>query len=152
MRSDIDAESVAEMNQDIFTRHVKIRLADGQVFENAVGTRVSTDSTVWLTAENRREWSVATSQLGEISYKNRGKGAVHGLAIGAVTLFSVFMVAPESDEAAKDDVSRFEAAVKWGAPAGALYGAGIGAIWGYRTKYQFRTSVEPFRNSADKNE
>ena len=36
------------------------------------------------------------------------------------------------------NADRFEAALLWGAPAGALYGAGIGALRGYRMKYEFR--------------
>lgn len=131
-------EDLSQINKVIFDRKLTIRLLDGRVFEKTIGTCISGDSTTWLTSGRSHTWTEPTSALKEITYKDRGRGAKRGLAIGALTVFAVMLVAADSEI---DDLTfsdRFEAAFLWGAPAGALYGAGIGALRGYRMKYKFR--------------
>lgn len=78
-----EAESVVELNKRAGQHAVTVTLADGTVYFGRA-LQMAPDSTSWLMIDSHEVKSVATSEVVVIEIRNRGRGALEGLAMGAV--------------------------------------------------------------------
>jgi len=137
----MDNTPLRQLNREIGNRTAHLVLQDGRSFV-ARDTRVFPDSTFWHSPDMEVAWAVRTAEISRISFKNRKRGAVEGLVIGALILLpTAVMTNALSDLDPKPDLV---SEVLNGVGAGVLYGAGIGALVGSRITYIIHPS-EPVR-------
>lgn len=78
-----DADSVVDFNQRAGPHNVTVTLANGAVYYGRA-LQMAADSTSWLEKDSQEVKSVATAEVIALEIQNRGRGALEGLAAGAV--------------------------------------------------------------------
>ena len=146
--------SFNEFNSKYMDFKGSILLSDGQTF-NAYRINVSRDSTYWIKNLESRQYifpekyipnSIATSRIKEITFKNRGKGLVHGLGWGILGgaflgYFTGLVSYEGSSEFSRSYVGALTA-IFYGIPSGAIIGAISGAAIGSKETYLFRVQSD----------
>ncbi|RMD88223.1 MAG: hypothetical protein D6813_12445 [Calditrichaeota bacterium] len=97
LRSVEDTQLVQEIYNKSENRRAEIYLKDGKAFK-AWKVQVKADSTTWLVEPYYRKQTLATSAVREVRIVDRGKGALLGLAIGAVPGFLLSILAQNCGE------------------------------------------------------
>ena len=134
--------SLAVLNEAAEARDGSLALRSGDRFE-AENVQASFDSTRWTDLEDRVH-AAATPDVAEVTYTDRGKGALQGLmiagAIGAVVggylLGSLVAALCETDSCEVPEAVAV-GALLGGAASGVVLGLPIGAVVGDRQTYEF---------------
>ena len=119
-------------------RHGLIVLLNGREYNGYV-ISIAADSTSWTDSEKVKIHTVATSELREIIFTNRGKGATQGFLVGATTGFALGFLLVEMDSEEYDLEQGFHYAVGGflGAVSALLIGLPIGASVGSKDRFVF---------------
>jgi len=142
-----EAESVRSLNQRAGQHAVTVELADGAVYYGRA-FQMAADSTSWLMRDSHEVKSVATKDVVAVEIRNSGRGALEGLAAGAIagSLVGVALGLIAGDDPACDNtwfcisLSAEEKAQISGVLLGTVSGLGgliRGAIRGSRDVYRF---------------
>lgn len=76
--------SFDDINKAAAGKPASMTLTNGRVLSGK-GLEVAIDSTFWLDSVTGRKQSIATSEVGKVVIKKRGRGALEGLGIGILT-------------------------------------------------------------------
>lgn len=76
--------SFDDINKAAAGKLASMTLTNGQVLSGK-GLQMAMDSTFWLDKATGRKQSIATSEIGKVVIKKRGRGALEGLGIGILT-------------------------------------------------------------------
>ncbi|MDA0745925.1 MAG: hypothetical protein O2954_05360, partial [bacterium] len=98
----MDNAPLRRVNMEVRNRTVELVLQDGRSFVAQI-TRISPDSTFWHAKESKVSEAVRTAEISRISFKNRKKGVVEGLMMGALILLPTAILSNSlSDDESSD--------------------------------------------------
>jgi len=158
-----DVGSVIDLNRRAGQHNVAVALANGAVYYGRA-LQMAADSTSWLVEDAYEVKSVATHDVVAVEIQNRGRGALEGLAMGAVagTLTGVALGLIIGDDPPCEDgwclfrTTAEEKAQMFGVLLGttsALGGLVRGAVRGSRDVYQVDaggTAGSPVRDERER--
>jgi hypothetical protein len=143
-----DLASLEALDERLRDRQVTLTLVDGST-RTVWDVAVRPDSTHWQLECVSGPLTIATSQVREITIRNRARGALDGLLIGFLVgapLGAGLMDNP--DGPANDLLNRAEAGAAGGL-AFAAVGAPIGAIVGSRLRYRLAAEAPTSGGTPD---
>lgn len=155
-----EVESIADLNKRAGQNAVTVTLAGGPVYSGRA-LQMAADSTSWLMKDSDEVKSVATNDVVTIEIRNRGRGALEGLATGAVagTLAGVTLGLIIGDDPPCEEgwclfrTTGREKAQIFGVLLGTISGLGgliRGAVKGSRDAYHVETPVTAEPHSQDR--
>lgn len=125
------ASGIDALNRQAEDRTARVTLSDGsEIVVEAVS--VDADGISWYDPA-LGGGSAATVEVRRISFRDRKRGAVEGLAIGGLTMLPVGLLSA----AIGDEGTSAGSAALQGGLAGVVWGAAVGAFVGSRTHYDF---------------
>jgi len=141
-----NAESYDEINEKTRAKNVEIQLASGLTTKGHY-LNAAVDSTRWVDALTLNTNIVLTSEVSEISYKNRARGALIGFCIAGGVGFVLGAGLGGVGEAMDDVPGSDQGAVVGAGLAGGLicgviFGLPIGASVGGKDRFILHVSVD----------
>lgn len=155
-----ESESVVDLNKRAGQHAVTVTLADGAVYFGRA-LQMAADSTSWLMRNSHEVKSVATTDVVVIEIRNRGRGALEGLATGAIagSLAGAALGLIAGDDPPCDDgwcffrLTAGDKAQLFGITLGTISGLGglvRGAVRGSRDVYHVDAPVAAEPHSQDR--
>lgn len=145
-------ESLDEINKRALTRQARVILSDGTDY-SADQLQVARDTATWFDPRTRRLYSIPTTSIAFVHFRDGKRGTLRGLAGGvAAGALGGFVIGFASGNDPDDQFFAFSAAEKavaLGVVFGVL-GAPVGAVVGSGSKISYRFDGGPIPKSPDR--